>query len=462
MFEKIASRRTFDHRLQTQNKLILLVIFCFIEGWFLSTGWVAEVRAQERVQENIQEPIIEEIKVRGNKKIDTFAILAKILSKEGSPLEQEQLRADLKAIYQMGFFEDVMISTEDLREGVRVIFTVEEKAFLIDIQLAGNQELETRDLEEKISLKTQTFVDHQQIKENAERLRRHYEEAGYFEARVLPLLRTVEEDRVTLTFYIHEGSQARIRQIRFEGRRALPEALLKKEIKARRSFWLTSWLTGSGIYKKEVVEQDVERIKDLYLNHGFLQVQVGSPGVDLSPDKRWFEITFPIIEGDPFTIHGIRFSGNTLFGDEELRSFLKFGEGEILRRGLLHESSRDITDVYGKEGYIFAQVIPRLDPDPATRTVAVTLEIQEKGQVNVRRIRILGNDKTRDKVIRREIRVNEREVINTQALRRSFQGEADRHIQRRRRFQLSGRAGGPGGDDPGQSLRKGAAAAGKA
>ncbi|HLB03204.1 MAG TPA: outer membrane protein assembly factor BamA, partial [Nitrospiria bacterium] len=361
------------------------------------------------------------IEVRGNKKIDKFAILAKIKSKEEQALNQEQLREDLKAIYQMGFFEDVMVSTEELEGGVRVVFAVMETPFLIEIQFSGNEKIETETLKDKITLKTQTFVDRQQVKENAEKLREHYEKEGYFEVRVIPFLKAVEEDKVTLTFFIKEGSQAKIRRILFEGRHALPARELRKEIETRQYFWLTSWLTSSGIYKKEILEQDVERIKELYLDQGYLQVQVGTPRVVLSQGKQWFDIIFPIVEGEQFRVRAIEFSGNTLFTAEQLRPFLKLKGGEVLKRNLLHESVRFITDEYGEKGYIFTQVIPRLNPDPLTQAVDVVLEVREQGPVTVRRINILGNEKTRDKVIRRELRVNEQEVINTQSLKRSFQ-----------------------------------------
>lgn len=368
-----------------------------------------------------QPEVVKKLEVRGNKKIDTFSILAKIKTQEGQTLDQIQLRDDLKAIYQMGFFEDVMISTEDTEGGVRVIFTVTEKPFLADIRFTGNDEIQADKLQEKITLKTPAFVDRQQVKENAERLRRYYEEEGYFEARVVPVLETVEEDKVTLTFVITEGVRARIRRIHFEGRSALPARLLRKKIETDRYSWLTSWLTGSGIYRKEVLEQDVERIKELYLDHGYLNVQVGAPEVVLSQDKQRFDITFPIVEGEQFRVGLIELSGNTLFRADQLVPLLKLQPGQIFKRSLLHEDVRTVTDQYGARGYIFTEVLPRLNPDSSSQTVDVMFEIRERGPVVVRRINILGNDKTRDKVIRREIRVDEQEVINTQALRRSFQ-----------------------------------------
>jgi outer membrane protein insertion porin family len=402
--------------LQIAKKVICLFFLGFLI-LNLSGYWISMARGVTKESGEL----VKVIEVQGNKKIDTFAILAKIKTKQQRPLDQQLLREDLKAIYQMGFFEDVQISTEAIEGGIKVVFTVEEKPFLVEIQFIGNKEIEAQTLKDKITLKDQAFVDRQQIKENAEKLREYYEQEGYFETRVTPVLKTVEEDKVTLTFYIREGAQAKIKHISFEGRQALPAQELKKAIETRPYFWLTSWLTSSGIYKKEVLEQDVERVKEFYLDHGYLEVQVGTPRVTLSQDKKWFDIAFPLVEGEQFRVKSIEFSGNTLFNVDELRPLLQIREGEVIKRNLLYEDVRAITDEYGTKGYLFTQVMPRLNPDLAAQTVEVVFDIKEQGPVAVRRINILGNDKTRDKVVRREVRVNEQEVIDTQALKRSFQ-----------------------------------------
>lgn len=365
--------------------------------------------------------IISEIRIQGNNRIDADAILARIEIREKNLLIESQLTEDLKSIYQMGYFKDVEVSTAELESGIRVTFTVVEKPFLIDIQLAGNSKIDSLTLMDKVTLKEQDFVDPTRIKEDAERLRRHYEEAGYDETRVVPVLETIEEDQVSLTFFVEEGLSVKIREIRFEGREKMPESLIKDGVKTRPYFWATSWLTGSGIYMKEVVRQDAERIKELYLEEGFLQAQIGHPQIEHSEDRQWLILSFPVVEGERFTVRRIRFQGNTLLDDKALGHFMQLAEGDIFNGRLLHLDIAAMTDAYGQRGYIFARVVPNLDPDTEAQTVDLTFVVQEGGPVHVRHVTILGNDKTRDKVIRREIRVNEEEVINTQALRRSFQ-----------------------------------------
>lgn len=361
------------------------------------------------------------IEVRGNRRIDSAAIRAKIKSKENDLFLPDHLREDLRAIYQMGYFDQVNIESEGFEGGVKVTFIVTEKQFITEIIFDGNKDVKTDDLKEKVTIKPQSFLDPQQVKEQAERLRLFYQGKGYYAAHIIPVIKRVAEDRATVIFFIQEGEKAKIRPIRFEGNKAFPEKEIKKNLISQEYSWWSSWFTSSGFYKEEDASNDVERIKDFYLNHGYLQIQVGNPKLTLSDDKKWFEITYPVIEGVPFTVKKIDIEGNTIFSKDQIRSLLKTKENQLFRRNLLRQDLAAITDLYGDKGYIYANVIPQFSPNQETRTVNLLLEINEENQIRVRQINILGNEKTRDKVIRRELKVNEQEVINTKALRRSFE-----------------------------------------
>lgn len=361
------------------------------------------------------------IEVKGNRRIDTAAIRAKIKSKENALFLPDRLREDLRAIYQMGYFDQVNIETESFEGGVKVTFLVTEKPFITEILFDGNKNVKTEDLKEKVTLKPQSFLDLQQVKEQSERLRLFYQGKGYYAAQIIPVVKRVAEDRATITFFILEGEKAKIRMIRFKGNQIFSAKEIKKNLISQEYSWWSSWFTSSGFYKEEDTSKDVEQIQNYYLNHGYLQVQVGGPEVTLSSDKKWFEITYPVIEGALFTVKKIDIQGNTVFSKDRLRGLLKTKENQLFRRSLLREDLAAITDLYGDKGYIYANVIPQFSPNQETRTVDLLLEISEENQIRVRQINIFGNDKTRDKVIRRELKVNEQEVIDTQALRRSFE-----------------------------------------
>jgi len=361
------------------------------------------------------------IEVKGNRRIDSATIRAKIKSKENDLFLPDRLREDLRAVYQMGYFDQVNIETEGFEGGVKVTFIVAEKPFISEIVFDGNKDIKTDDLKEKVTIKPQSFLDPQQVKEQAERLRLFYQGKGYYAAHIIPVIKRVAEDRATIIFFIQEGEKAKLRAIRFEGNKTFPAKEIKKNLISQEYSWWSSWFTSSGFYKEEDASNDVERIKDFYLDHGYLQVQVGNPKLTLNDDKKWFEITYLLIEGVPFTVKKIEIEGNTIFPKDQIRSLLKTEENQLFRRNLLRQDLAAITDLYGDKGYIYANVVPQFSPNQENRTVNLLLEINEDNQILVRQINILGNEKTRDKVIRRELKVNEQEVMNTKALRRSFE-----------------------------------------
>ena len=414
-----------------------LAILILTVSWFHSLGCVTHAWAQEG------EIKIKQIEIMGNKRIETQAIQAKIKTRVEDPFRPEGLREDLKAIYQMGYFRDVRTETESLPDGIKVIFVVEERPTLVAIEYAGNEEIMVDKLIQQVALRTQTFVDDLQIKDSAEQIRRYYEQEGYYQTVVIPVFKNLGDDKVSLTFYIKEGLRARIRKLAFDDRKAISRRKLVKGIETRQYSPLTSWFTSAGYYKKEVLNLDVERIRELYLNKGYLQVQVGSPVVEFQEDRTPVKVPFPVadgeldypyefrevsaairiplIEGDPFQIRKIGVAGNTVFETSALMSALKLKEGELFRRDQLQEGVAAIHDLYGEKGFLYATVVPEFSAHPEDRTVDLLLQITEDHQMRIRQIYITGNDKTRDKVIRREIRLDEQEMVNTRLLRRSFQ-----------------------------------------
>ncbi|TLY22331.1 MAG: outer membrane protein assembly factor BamA [Nitrospirae bacterium] len=370
-------------------------------------------------QESAQ--LIKAIKIQGNKRIEAPAIRGRISLKEGEPFSAERIREQIRAIYQMGYFEDVRVETEPVAGGVAVMFVVSEKPFVTQILYDGNDNVKDEKLTEKLTVRPQSFLDQQQIKDSVERLRLLYEDEGYFSARIVPVIKTLDGERKSLTFFIKEGSRARIKTVAFDGARAVPDKKLKKALVTREYFWLTSWFDDAGIYKKDELANDVERLRQIYLDEGYLNVQVGTPSVELSPDKKWFTVRFPVVEGPQYTFSKISYKGQTIFSEAELRTGSKLSPGGVVRMAEIRDELTRVTDLYGTKGFAFADVNPQILPDPNSKTAAVTFEVKEEALVHVRNINISGNDKTRDKVIRRELRVNEAELIDTAALKRSYE-----------------------------------------
>ena len=363
---------------------------------------------------------ISAITVQGNKRIEVPAIRTRLTLKEGERLTAERIREQIRALYQMGYFEDVRVETEPRAGGVAVIFVVTEKPFVTEILFDGNDNLAAEKLTEKLTVRPQSFLDQKQIKDSVERLRQLYEEEGYFSARLMPIIKSLGEERKSLTFFIVEGPKARIKTVAFDVANAIPAKKLKKILVTREYFWLTSWFDDSGVYKKEELDNDVERIRQIYFDEGYLDVNLGKPTVDLSPDRKWFTVRFSIVEGPQFRFSRIGYKGQTIFSESELRSGSKLKEGDIVRMAAVREDITRATDLFGSKGYAFSDINPLIQPDPESKTAMVTFDVKEGALIRVRNINISGNDKTRDKVIRRELRVNEAELIDTAAMKLSF------------------------------------------
>jgi len=370
------------------------------------------------------------IEIRGNKRIMLPAIAGRLTLKPGDPYTPENVRGQIKILYETGFFEEVQVETEMGAGGVALAFLVREKPFITEIVFDGNQALSDDKLKEKITIKSQAFLDQLQAKESAEKIRQAYQGDGYFNCVVFPVVQALDEDRKRLTFFVKEGDKARIKTVIFDGLHAATKDEMFKIMATRESIpWyglftqlkLPSFVSDAGVLKREEMNNDVERIKEVLLNKGYLNVRVGLPTVDLSDDKKWFIVTYGVMEGEPFTIGEIGFRGNTVFEDPELREGLKIKEGEIFQRQKLRDEITRLKDLYGSKGYAFADVSPNVIPNMADRTAAIILTIKEGELMRIRQINIHGNEKTKDNVIRREIRLDEQDVISTTAMKRSFE-----------------------------------------
>jgi outer membrane protein insertion porin family len=370
------------------------------------------------------------IEIRGNKRIELPAIAGRLTLKPGDPYTPENVRGQIKIIYETGYFEDVQVETQPGAGGVALAFLVLEKPFITEIVFDGNKALSDDKLKEKITIKSQAFLDQLQAKESAEKIRLAYQGDGYFNCRVIPIVQTLDGDRKRLTFLVKEGDKARVQTVNFEGLHAATKDEMFKVMATREWIpWyglisqlkLPSMLSDAGVLKREEMNNDVERIKEVLLNKGYLNVRVGLPTAELDDEKKWFVVTYTVIEGEPFTIGEIGFRGNTVFEDPELRQGLKMKEGEIFQRQKLRDEITRLNDLYGSRGYSFADVSPNVTPNTGERTAIVLFTIKEGEMMRVRQININGNEKTKDNVIRREIRVDEQDVIDTPALKRSFQ-----------------------------------------
>ncbi len=365
-------------------------------------------------------PLVNAIEVKGLKRIEEGAIKAKITQKIGEPLSKEKTAEDIKNIYKMGYFDDVKIDMETFEGGIKLIYVVKEKPTIIKVEFQGNKELSDDKLREKIAISPGSIADITLIQDNASRIQSLYEEEGYWAATVVPVVNKVTENEVTLTYQITEGEKVRIKKINIIGNKAISSGKIKGVMKT--SEWaIYSFLTSSGYYKKETMNKDIEAIKDLYFNSGYIKAIVADPEIRLTPDRKGMIIDIQVSEGDQYKVSGIEITGNKAFLEAELRKKITLKTGNVFSKEAVKKDITAITDLYTQNGYAMANVFPDIVPDEERKEVKVTYKIEEGEIFRIGRIEISGNIKTRDKVIRREVRLDEGDKFNSALLKRSYE-----------------------------------------
>ena len=357
---------------------------------------------------------VNKVRVEGTKRVEPQAILEKILIKEGSTLDTELLNDSIKKIYAMRYFEVV----EAHQENNDLVFKLKEKPVVSRIQFVGNDDLSDDDILEKIKTKRFNILDINTIKEDITNIQKLYEEKGYYLANAGYELKKNEFDNLDLIFKIQEFDKVRVKKIYFLGNSELDDEDLKGFMQTSEES-LFSGLSDSGNFKSFNFQTDVERLKYLYKTKGFLQINIGNPEVTVSEDKKWIFITIRIKEGPKFSVNNIFYNGELLFTQGELNEKTTLKPGDIYSEEKLRRDIQSLTEMYQDKGYAFANVLRTLKIVPGENKVDINYSF-EKGQIAYfGKISVKGNTKTRDKVIRRELRIYEGMRYSGSLLRKS-------------------------------------------
>jgi len=368
-----------------------------------------KIMGQERVAK---------IEVKGNRRIEKDAVLAAIQTREGDLTSPAKLREDLKSVYKLGYFGDVKIDVTDTPQGRVVTFLVSEKPAIQDIILQGNRKLKEKKIKEVMDIKPFAVASDSAIKENINKIKALYRSKGYYNASVDYRLDEITPTEVNLVIVINEGGKIYVREIRFEGNHAFKPKKLKDIIETKEKTLLT-FITGAGILKPEELERDAEKIAAFYFNHGYIKAKMGEPQVDVG--AKGMIITFPIEEGPQYKVGTVAVQGDLLEPEDKLRGKLDITKEKIYSREVVQKDLTTLSDFYADFGYAMADITPLLKENESDLTVDITFDIHQGEKVYFERIEIAGNIKTRDKVIRRELRVYEQELFSATNIKRSTQ-----------------------------------------
>lgn len=361
---------------------------------------------------------IDGIEIQGSKKVEKEAILEKISSRKGIVLDNYLLRKDIQKIYGLKYFEWVESHHKVVKGKNILIFKVKEKPIVAKIVFEGNDEVDEDDLSSQLKTKEFSILDVNTIKLDLAALQKFYEEKGFYLANVDYELREAGPENLDLVFKIKEYEKVLVKKISFFGNKAFSDSEIKGIMETREES-LFSFMSGSGNFKEFNFNIDVERIKDFYKTKGYLLVNVGTPSITVSEDRKWVFISIKVTEGPQFTVRDITFQGEVLFEESELHSKLGLKSTETYSEALLRKDVQILTEMYQDKGYAFANVLRTLHPVPGEDKVDVEFSF-EKGKIAYfGKIIVKGNSKTRDKVVRRELKIYEGSMFSGTRLRES-------------------------------------------
>ncbi|MCK5799455.1 MAG: outer membrane protein assembly factor BamA, partial [Deltaproteobacteria bacterium] len=361
---------------------------------------------------------VAKIVFQGNRKVEDAAILAVLATKVGGPFYRSRVAVDVRAIWGMGYFEDVQVNLLSSSKGPILVYVLKEKPSVRKIIVGGNDEVDLDKINEVLDLKRNAILDISQVKRNIQKIRDLYTEKGFYLAEVKFRLRKLRKNRVDILVDILENDEVTIRRISFIGNEKISDADIRKVMGTQEGGYF-SFITSSGTYQENAFERDVMLITALYYDRGYINVKLSEPQVLLSPDKRYLYISIYIREGKRYKIGKLGVKGDLLWTKEKLLQKLKTKEGQWFQRTRLGKDVMRLSNGYKDRGYAYANISPLTSIDASKRVVSLTFNIQKGPVVTIERINIRGNTKTRDKVIRRELRVYEGDKFSQSLLERS-------------------------------------------
>jgi len=364
---------------------------------------------------------IAKIEISGLKKIESDAVRAKLKTKPGDPYSSEAVRADVQSIFDMGYFYNVEVDRTVGPQGINLNYILTEKPSIVEIVYRGNEKIEKDDLVEAAGIKAYTILDLNKVREAVDKMNKLYEDKGFFLARIQSRIEEVKKgEEVRLIFDVKENDKVKVKKITFLGNHALTDTRLKSVMQTQEGGFF-SWLSGSGAYKQEAFDRDVSVLNYLYFNEGYIQVKIDRPQVYVTPDKKSVYITFHVDEGEQFSVGKVDYSGDLLFSKEELAEATEIQKANIFVYETLQKDLKTLQYKYGDLGYAFVNVIPRTTVREKERLVDINFEIEKGQKVYFGDIIVTGNTKTRDKVVRRELRVREGELYNETRKQKSIE-----------------------------------------
>ncbi|MCI5065986.1 outer membrane protein assembly factor BamA [bacterium] len=402
------------HTLQRSALLVLRVILLCVAIAFPISPLFAE-DASSGSRDTVS---IDAVRLEGNRAIDSEALFSQINISSGA-LSREEISAEVRNLFETGFFDQVQAKREQTSDGRSIlVFVLSEKPTVRKVFIKGNDEIDEKDLAEVFTFAERRFLDEASVQLLIRQAKAYYQTKGFYRATFDYAVAPVGENQVDVTFTVEEGERLRVREVEFRGLERIDQDDLQGVIQTSRYKWWNSWLFGTGRLSEEALKNDRLIVRQYFLDHGFLDGTVSEPSTEIREDGIY--VSFDIDEGDVYTVGEIGVSGDLIDGDpEKTKEGVELEVGETFEANVMRADVFRITEKFTERGYAFANVVPNTSINPQAKTVAVNFAVEQGKEVFVDRIRIRGNTKTYDNVIRRELRIVEGEKFSSARIARS-------------------------------------------
>lgn len=398
--------------------LIFAVVLLVAAG----TGPVAAQTAAPQARQQQQQPAAPVYKVGtitikfvGTANVNEQVVRANMQLREGGEFDDTALDRDIRSLYRTQLFEFIEVKREEAEgQTLNLVFEVTPKYRVLAVRFEGNTKVKTNRLEKEAKTRPNQALDEKQVKDDAEKLREYYQKAGYNQ---VSISYSIDRDRVggfgTVTFKVREGDKVKIGEIKFVGNAHVPARRLKRTIETKK-WWMFSWLTGSGRFKDDQFEDDLDKLRDFYREQGFLDVEIPQDKVLFTyPTPGKLVLVVTIEEGRQYRIGEITFSGNKLFTSQLLGRVVRQKRGFVFAPSKLDSDTERLRDFYGKDAYLDTNVVLKRKPNTTTGDIDVEYQITESEKFNVESVVIEGNTKTKSTVILRELVLGPGDPFNT-------------------------------------------------
>lgn len=383
----------------------------------------AQIKLPQTEAEKAEGTPIESVEIEGNRRVAVEDVLTYIHERAGQTFKVAELQSDVRSLWEANFFRDIQVDLQHGSKGVKLRFRVDERPNIKAIEFEGNDELDNEKLLEAVEIKVNTIYSAPAVRRSVQKIKDAYTEKGYFLAEVEARETPQRDNELVIKFVVKEHQQVAVRRVTFIGNEHVPDSELRAHMETGQEGFLGLSIFGGTNFKQEILERDVLLLSALYYDKGYMGVQIGTPRVMLTPDRGGIDITIVIHEGPRFKIRQLKIyerdqDGNEvepLGGRRALRQMVKAHSGDWFNRADLVKDLQSVRTLYRDAGFYNVEAEPDTDVDPVHREVDIVIPIRRGPPTRIERIEVKGNTKTRDRVIRRELEIEEGQLYSETA-----------------------------------------------